>query len=80
MGLWWETSNRLFGITRNPYDLRRTAGGSSGGESALLSSAASLISLANDVGGSVRIPSTFCGVFGLKPGIGFFHVYKKQII
>lgn len=51
LALWWETSNRVYGTTLNPYDLRRTPGGSSGGEAALISSCASVIGLANDVGG-----------------------------
>lgn len=52
------------------YDLRRTPGGSSGGEGALLAAAGSVIGLGNDVGGSLRVPALFCGVFGLKPGPG----------
>ncbi|KAI1728973.1 amidase domain-containing protein [Ditylenchus destructor] len=70
LALWWETSNTLYGCTNNPYDLRKTPGGSSGGEGALISSAGSVIGLGNDVGGSLRIPAVFNGIFGLKPGPG----------
>ncbi|XP_012060687.1 PREDICTED: fatty-acid amide hydrolase 2-A [Atta cephalotes] len=65
--LWWHTFNKITGITKNPYDTRRTAGGSSGGEAALLGSGASILSLASDIGGSVRLPAMFCGIFGHKP-------------
>uniref|UniRef100_A0A183C6S2 Amidase domain-containing protein n=1 Tax=Globodera pallida TaxID=36090 RepID=A0A183C6S2_GLOPA len=70
LALWWETNNTIYGVTNNPYDLRRTPGGSSGGEGALLAAAGSVIGLGNDVGGSLRVPALFCGVFGLKPGPG----------
>nr|XP_050847981.1 fatty-acid amide hydrolase 2-A-like isoform X2 [Vespula vulgaris] len=63
----WETVNNIIGRTSNPYDTRRTSGGSTGGEAALISSGASLMGLASDVAGSVRLPAMFCGVFGHKP-------------
>ncbi|XP_014288802.1 fatty-acid amide hydrolase 2 isoform X2 [Halyomorpha halys] len=66
-----ETSNPKYGRTNNPYDLRRTAGGSSGGEVSLLGSAASVIGVGSDIGGSLRIPAFFCGVFGHKPTPGY---------
>ncbi|KAF7493599.1 Fatty-acid amide hydrolase 2 [Sarcoptes scabiei] len=65
--LWWDTNNRLYGSTNNPYDLSRISGGSSGGEAALISSAGSLIGIGSDIGGSIRIPTFFCGIFGHKP-------------
>ncbi|OQR71527.1 fatty-acid amide hydrolase 2-like [Tropilaelaps mercedesae] len=67
MAMWWESNNKLHGRTRNPYDLRRNAGGSSGGEGALLASAGSLIGVGTDIGGSIRMPAFFNGVFGHKP-------------
>lgn len=67
---WMETYNNLYGRTNNPYDSRRTAGGSSGGEGALLAAAGSLIGIGNDIGGSIRIPACFNGVFGHKPSSG----------
>ncbi|KAL2734382.1 fatty-acid amide hydrolase 2-A-like isoform X1 [Vespula squamosa] len=59
----WETVNNIIGRTSNPYDTRRTSGGSTGGEAALIGSGASLMGLASDVAGSVRLPAMFCGVF-----------------
>uniref|UniRef100_A0A914LPN0 Amidase domain-containing protein n=1 Tax=Meloidogyne incognita TaxID=6306 RepID=A0A914LPN0_MELIC len=70
LALWWESSNKLYGRSNNPYDVRRTPGGSSGGEGALIAAAGSVIGLGNDVGGSLRVPAVFCGIFGLKPGPG----------
>uniref|UniRef100_A0A8D8WXM2 Fatty-acid amide hydrolase 2 n=2 Tax=Cacopsylla melanoneura TaxID=428564 RepID=A0A8D8WXM2_9HEMI len=67
----WETFNKATGTTKNPYDTRRTPGGSSGGEAALLSSGASIIGVASDIAGSCRIPAMFTGVFGHKPSPGF---------
>ncbi|KAL0132901.1 hypothetical protein PUN28_000555 [Cardiocondyla obscurior] len=65
--LWWHTFNKVTGITRNPYDTRKTSGGSSGGEAALLGSGASILGLVSDIAGSARLPAMFCGVFGHKP-------------
>ncbi|XP_018300115.1 fatty-acid amide hydrolase 2-A isoform X1 [Mycetomoellerius zeteki] len=65
--MWWHTFNKITGTTKNPYDTRRTAGGSSGGEGALLGSGASILGLASDIGGSARLPAMFCGIFGHKP-------------
>ncbi|GAB0090659.1 fatty-acid amide hydrolase 2 [Sergentomyia squamirostris] len=63
----WETYNLVTGQTRNPYDLRRSPGGSSGGESSLLGAGASLLGLTSDIGGSARLPAMYTGVFGHKP-------------
>lgn len=59
--MWFETNNKLYGRARNPYDLSRITGGSSGGEGALLASAGSLLGIGSDVGGSIRIPAMFNG-------------------
>lgn len=67
---WWETYNVVFGRTNNPYDPRRTVGGSSGGEGALIGAGASPFGIGSDVGGSIRTPSSFCGIFGHKPSQG----------
>ncbi|XP_054715243.1 fatty-acid amide hydrolase 2-like [Uloborus diversus] len=67
MCLWWETYNKLHGKTRNPYDTTRTPGGSSGGESSLITAGASVIGIGTDLGGSIRIPALFSGIFGHKP-------------
>ena len=63
----WETRNRLFGATRNPWDLTRSAGGSSGGAAAAVASAMTGADVGTDQGGSIRIPAHYCGVYGLKP-------------
>ena len=68
--MWMETSNRLYGRTNNPYDPTRTAGGSSGGEGALVGAGAAPFGLGSDVGGSIRMPAFFNGVFGHKPTPG----------
>lgn len=63
----WETDNPIFGATRNPYDLARSAGGSSGGSAAAVASGMSYADIGSDQGGSVRLPAHYCGVHGLKP-------------
>lgn len=68
--LWIESNNRLYGRTSNPYDPKRTAGGSSGGEGAAVGSGGSPFGVASDIAGSIRIPALFCGVFGHKPSTG----------
>lgn len=65
--MWWHTFNKITGVTRNPYDTRRTPGGSSGGEAALLGAGASLLGIGSDIAGSIRLPALFCGIFGHKP-------------
>ncbi len=66
-GLWMEARNPVYGHTRNPWGLRRTAGGSSGGCGALVACGAVPFSLGADIGGSIRIPAAFCGTLGHKP-------------
>ena len=66
---WWDSFNVLFGATANPHDPSRTAGGSSGGEAAALAVGMSPLGLGSDLGGSIRNPCHFVGVFGLKPGV-----------
>ncbi len=68
--LWIETENRLYGRTSNPYDARRTAGGSSGGEGAAVGCGGSPFGIGADIAGSIRVPALFCGVFGHKPSPG----------
>ena len=66
----FESDNLLFGATANPYDTTRTAGGSSGGEAALIAACGSPMGLGSDAAGSVRLPAAFCGIAGLKPTSG----------
>ena len=66
----WETSNPLHGPTRNPHDTERSAGGSSGGAAAAVASGMSYADVGSDLGGSIRLPAHYCGVFGLKPTWG----------
>ncbi|MDP8254738.1 MAG: amidase [Candidatus Alcyoniella australis] len=65
--MWMETDNRLYGRTNNPYDTQHMVGGSSGGEGSIIASGASPFGVGSDVGGSIRMPAFFNGVFGHKP-------------
>jgi len=64
------TDNRVFGITRNPWNLELTPGGSSGGASSAVAAGLGPIGIGTDGGGSVRIPAAFCGLVGFKPSYG----------
>jgi aspartyl-tRNA(Asn)/glutamyl-tRNA(Gln) amidotransferase subunit A len=64
--LWWETDNRPYGRTLNPWNPDRITGGSSGGEAAALAAGMTALGLGSDVAASVRIPAAYCGVVGLK--------------
>src|SRR3984893_405530 len=66
----YETDNALSGKTSNPWELSRSAGGSSGGEAAAIASGCSMGGVGSDGGGSVRVPAHFCGISGLKPTPG----------
>src|SRR5271157_3951924 len=66
----WETDNLLYGRTNNPWDVTRTAGGSSGGEAAAIAAGLSAGGVGSDGGGSIRVPAHFCGICGLKPTPG----------
>jgi fatty acid amide hydrolase len=65
--LYVESSNPVYGVTKNPHDVTRGPGGSSGGEGAAIASAASPAGVGTDIGGSIRVPAHFSGVCGLKP-------------
>ena len=66
----WQSYNELFGVTNNPWNTHKTPGGSSGGSAAAVSMGFSSLEVGSDLGGSVRIPAHFCGVYGLKPSYG----------
>jgi len=66
----FQTSNRLFGATRNPYSLEHTPGGSSGGSAAMVAVGGSSFDIGSDTGGSVRLPAHFCGLAALRPTSG----------
>jgi amidase len=63
----WQSYNEIYGVTNNPYDLSRSPGGSSGGSSAALAAGYGALSLGSDIGGSLRVPAHFCGIFAHKP-------------
>jgi amidase len=65
-----QSYNEVYGLTRNPWDLERTPGGSSGGSSAALAAGYVALELGSDIGGSIRIPAHFTGVYGHKPSYG----------
>ncbi|MEU0074225.1 amidase [Streptomyces sp. NPDC006332] len=72
------TDSPLTGVTRNPHDPTRTAGGSSGGAAAAVARGAGPLALGTDGGGSVRIPAAFCGIFALKPTYGRVPLYPAS--
>src|SRR5262245_3865187 len=74
------TDSPLFGLTRNPWDLSRTAGGSSGGAAAAVATGQGPLAVGTDGGGSIRIPAACCGVVGLKPTLGRVpHVHQADL-
>lgn len=71
----WQTYNNIYGTTNNPYDLSKTCGGSSGGAAASLASGFTTLEVGSDLGGSIRIPAHFCGVYGHRPTYGITSMY-----
>jgi amidase len=66
----WQSNNPIYGRTNNPHDVTRSAGGSSGGSAAAIAMGFSALELGSDIGGSVRVPAAFCGVYGHKTSWG----------
>jgi amidase len=66
----WQSYNPIYGTTNNPFDLGRTPGGSSGGSSAALAAGYGALSLGSDIGGSLRVPAHYCGIYAHKPTFG----------
>jgi amidase len=66
----WQSYNAIYGATANPWNHARTPGGSSGGSAAAVAAGLSALEMGSDIGGSVRVPAHFCGVFGHKPTWG----------
>jgi amidase len=66
----FQSYNEIYGTTNNPYDLARTPGGSSGGSAAALAAGLTGLEIGSDIGGSIRNPAHYCGVFGHKPTFG----------
>ena len=66
----FESVNPLWGRTLNPWSAAHSSGGSSGGEGALLAADGAAIGVGTDMGGSIRMPAGYCGIYGFKPGYG----------
>lgn len=71
----YQSFNELFGTTNNPWDTERTPGGSSGGPAAAVAMGFTGFEIGTDIGGSIRVPSSFCGIYGHKPSFGVIPTY-----
>jgi amidase len=65
----WQSYNAIYGTTNNPWDTTRSPGGSSGGSAAALAAGLGYLSVGSDIGGSIRVPAHFCGIYGHKPSL-----------
>ena len=74
-----QTANDVYGVTNNPWDVTRTPGGSTGGGAAALAAGLTFLEYGSDVVGSIRIPGSFCGVYGLKPSVGIVPLTGFQV-
>jgi len=71
----YQSFNEMFGTTNNPWDVHRTPGGSSGGPAAAVAMGFTGFEIGTDIGGSIRVPSSFCGIYGHKPSFGVIPTY-----
>ena len=71
----FQSYNDIFGTTNNPWDIERTPGGSSGGAAAAVAMGFTGFEIGTDIGGSVRVPASFCGIYGHKPSFGVIPTY-----
>lgn len=74
----WQSYNPIYGVTNNPWDLKRTPGGSSGGSAAAVAAGLGFLSMGSDIGGSVRVPSHYCGIHGHKPTLDLVSLRGHQ--
>jgi amidase len=74
-----QTFNDVYGSTANPWDTARTPGGSSGGSAAAIAAGMSFLEFGSDLVGSIRIPASFCGVYGLRPSVGIVPLTGLQV-
>jgi amidase len=74
-----QTANEIYGTTNNPWDVKRTPGGSTGGGAAALAAGMTFLEYGSDLVGSIRIPASFCGVYGLKPSVGIVPLSGFQV-
>jgi aspartyl-tRNA(Asn)/glutamyl-tRNA(Gln) amidotransferase subunit A len=77
LGYGLSGDNPVFGVTRNPWDRKLSAGGSSAGAAAAVATGMGPIAIGSDGGGSIRLPAAFCGVFGFKPSMGRVPLYPS---
>lgn len=75
-----NTQNKMFGVTRNPWDINRTPGGSSGGAAAAVAAGMAPLAVGTDWGGSIRGPASFCGTVGMRPSPGRIPVYPYETL
>ncbi|KFZ67361.1 Vitamin D3 hydroxylase-associated protein, partial [Podiceps cristatus] len=76
----YDCSNPIFGQTLNPLNHQKSPGGSSGGEGALIAGGGSILGIGSDIGGSIRLPSSFCGLCGLKPTAERLSVWHTRVL
>jgi amidase len=74
-----QTANDVYGVTNNPWDVTRTPGGSTGGGAAAVAAGLAFLEYGSDLVGSIRIPGSFCGVYGLKPSVGIVPLTGFQV-